>query len=213
MEWTVVVPVKRLAVAKSRLLPGAEPDRIAALALAFATDTVAAALGAPLVGRVVVVTGDGAAAAAVSALGAVVRPDAVAAGLNAALREGAAYAVGVHGPHPVAALLGDLPALRPAELDDALAAAGAHPAAFVADADGTGTTLLTARLGGLLPRYGPGSAAAHAAAGAAALAGDWPGLRRDVDTAADLDVARTLGLGPATSAVLADAGVLGAGCR
>ena len=50
------------------------------------------------------------------------------------------------------------------------------------------------------PRYGPASAAAHRAAGAVELTGDWPSLRHDVDTAADLRTAAELGLGPATSA-------------
>ena len=33
-----------------------------------------------------------------------------------------------------------------------------------------------------------------------ALTGDWPSLRRDVDTRADLAAAAALGLGPATRA-------------
>ena len=69
------------------------------------------------------------------------------------------------------------------------------------DADGTGTTLLATAPGSpVRPRYGPGSARAHRAAGAVELVGDWPSLRHDVDTAADLLAAASLGLGPATSA-------------
>ncbi len=76
--------------------------------------------------------------------------------------------------------------------------------AFVADAEGTGTTLLVAAPGVTLdPRFGGGSAARHAASGAAALDGEWPGLRRDVDTPADLAAALALGVGPATRAALA----------
>jgi 2-phospho-L-lactate guanylyltransferase len=47
-----------------------------------------------------------------------------------------------------------------------------------------------------------GSAAAHAADGAIPLDGDWPGLRRDVDTVEDLWAAAAVGLGPASSAAL-----------
>ena len=100
------------------------------------------------------------------------------------------------------------PAITPAdadrlagELTAALRAAGAGRRAFVPDADGTGTTLLATAPGlPVLPRYGPGSAAAHRATGAVELAGDWPTLRHDVDTAADLRAAAGLGLGPATAA-------------
>jgi 2-phospho-L-lactate guanylyltransferase len=72
----------------------------------------------------------------------------------------------------------------------------------VPDAQGTGTTLLTAVDAELQPRFGPGSAEAHLAGGAVALTGRWPGLIRDVDTEADLRVALRLGTGPRTAAVL-----------
>ena len=77
--------------------------------------------------------------------------------------------------------------------------------AFVRDAAGTGTVLLCAPAGmPLAPAFGPGSAAAHAASGARELRGDWPGLRHDVDTAADLRAALARGAGPFTRALLWD---------
>jgi 2-phospho-L-lactate guanylyltransferase len=198
--WSVVVPVKPRAVAKSRLrgaLPGVPHER---LVLAVVRDTVAAVAAAPGVGEVIVVTDEPAVARAAAELGARTVPDRPGAGLNPAVAHGAAAANG----NPVAALAGDLPALRPAELSAALDGAGKGQGtrAFVADAAGTGTTLLAAPAGVPLdPRFGPGSAAAHRASGATPLTGDWPGLRRDVDTGADLAVAAALGLGPATSAL------------
>jgi 2-phospho-L-lactate guanylyltransferase len=206
--WSVVLPVKRLAAGKSRLrgaVPGVPHER---LALALVLDTAAAALATPAVERVVAVTDDPEAASALAALGALTVPDRPDAGLNAAFAHGAALLAG----QPVAALAGDLPALRPEELAAALAAAhsaglgaGDGPAArcFAADVAGTGTVLLTARAGSDLdPRFGPGSAAAHAASGARPLSGAWPGLRRDVDTAADLAAAAALGVGAHTAALL-----------
>ena len=58
-EWVVVVPVKRLDRAKTRLSTRPAPER-RALALAFALDTVRAAITCPGVVGVVVVTDDAA---------------------------------------------------------------------------------------------------------------------------------------------------------
>ena len=52
------------------------------------------------------------------------------------------------------------------------------------------------------PAFGPALARAAPAAGAVELAGELPGLRRDVDDPADLDEAVALGVGPHTAAVL-----------
>ena len=203
-SWSVVVPAKRLDVAKTRLRPltAARPDAGEAhreLVLALLADTVAAALACPVVGALVVVTDDPAAASVVTALGARVVADEPDRGLNPALEHGVRSAPGP----AVAALSSDLPALRADELAAALEAASAAARAFVADAQGTGTTLLTAVDAELQPRFGAASAEAHLAGGAVALEGTWPGLVRDVDTEADLRAALLLGAGPRTSAVAA----------
>lgn len=197
-----MVPVKQLAAGKSRLrgaLPGVPHEE---LALALATDTLRAVLACPAVAEALVVTDDARVAAAVRAAGARVLPDEPNAGLNAAFRHGAAGAAGW-----VAGITADVPALRPAELADALLSAqNGRPEVrrFLADAPGEGTVLLTAPPGVPLdPHFGVGSALAHAASGAVPLDGDWPSLRRDVDTAADLAAADRLGLGPRTAALMA----------
>jgi 2-phospho-L-lactate guanylyltransferase len=197
-SWAVVVPAKRLAVAKTRLRSVTEELGRAGhddLVLALLADTVAAAMGCPAVASVLVVTDDPAAAGVVGELGALVVPDRPDAGLNPALEHGFSVA----GAGAVAALSSDLPALRPAELDAALRAATCAPRCFVADAHGTGTTLLTALGLPLDPRFGVASAAAHRESGAHPLVGPWPGLVQDVDTGADLDAAVALGVGPWTS--------------
>ena len=197
--WSIVVPAKRLAVAKTRLRPltasvgGTTHDD---LVLALLADTVAAALACPSVAEVVVVTDEPAAADAVRPLGARTVPDEPGQGLNPALEHGARSATCV----AVAALSSDLPALRPAELEAALRSAETAPRCFVPDAHGTGTTLLTALGTALLPRFGAASARAHRDGGAVPLTGDWPGLARDVDTPADLQEALGLGAGPRTTA-------------
>jgi len=204
-DWTVVIPVKSLGAAKSRLRGAVADARHEDLALAMVRDTVAAVRACAAVGDVIVVTDDPAAAAAATALGAGAVPDRPAAGLNAAMRYGADVVAGL--AHRRAVLTGDLPALRPAELGEALAAAGTGRS-FVADAAGTGTVLLAAPPGVPLdPRFGLGSAVAHAASGATGLTGDWPGLRQDVDTPADLAVVLALGAGRHTCALLRDLGL------
>jgi len=203
-QWTAVIPVKRLSAAKSRLRGAVDDAWHQELALAMVRDTVTAVLRSTEVGRLVVVTDDPQAAAAVTALGAEAVPDRPGAGLNAAFRYGADTIAGLAGPR--AALAGDLPALTGADLGDALRTAGGR--SFVADAAGTGTVLLTAPAGTALdPRFGAGSAYAHASSGARALGGDWPGLRQDVDTPDDLHEVLSLGAGTHTCALLRDLGL------
>ncbi|MCW2496275.1 2-phospho-L-lactate guanylyltransferase [Jatrophihabitans sp.] len=196
LRWTVLVPLKALPSAKSRLAATLDPVAHVELVEAIRADTLAAAAGAPAVARVVVVTdvpGDFDAALTV------VQTE---PGLNAGLAEAAREIASRWPADGIAALVGDLPALRPAELDAALRAAAAHPRAFVADASGTGTTLLAVTPGTALePRFGLGSAARHAAAATALAAGE--SLRADVDTVAELETARLLGVGPRSSEVLA----------
>ena len=205
VRWCLVVPVKRLDTAKSRLA-GLAGSRRAELALAFAADTVAAALAAAPVVEVVVVTSDPAAAPVLARLGASVVPDQPEAGLNPALRHGASVAAERWPALGIGAMSADLPSLRPAELAAALDAAAAHRRAFLTDAAGTGTTLLTARTGvPLRPSFGPTSGLAHLESGAVSLpdALGLPSVRRDVDTPQQLYDALRAGVGVHTAAVLA----------
>ena len=197
------MPLKPLALAKSRLAAagGVRP----ALALAFAVDTVTAALACPAVADVTVVTDDARAAAELAGRGALVVADVPGAGLNAALAHGVEVVRGRRADAPVGALNGDLPALRAVELAMVLDAAGrARERAFLADTAGVGTTLLTAVAGSpLRPAFGGASRARHLASGARELALGVPSVRQDVDTPDDLRAALALGVGPATAAAAA----------
>jgi 2-phospho-L-lactate guanylyltransferase len=201
-RWSIVVPVKTLIRAKTRLAGAAGPYRTD-LAVAVASDTVAAALRCRLVARVVVVTADPLPAERLAALGAHVvnDPD---MGLNTALRAGAAEAVRLAPGDAVGALQADLPALRPGELETVLAAAARFEQAFLPDAADVGTTFYGVRPGvPFRPRFGGESRARHLSGGAKELTlDDVPSVRRDVDTVDDLREAVALGLGPATSAVV-----------
>ncbi|MER6091531.1 2-phospho-L-lactate guanylyltransferase [Streptomyces bluensis] len=205
MQWTLVVPLKPLAHAKSRLSDTAGDAVRPGLALAFAQDTVAAALSCPAVRDVAVVTDDRLAGRELAALGARIVPDIPGAGLNAALAHGEAIVRTPRRERPVAALNADLPALRPAELARVLEAAAEFPRAFLADAAAMGTTLLAAAPGAeLLPAFGTGSRSRHRASGAVELALDAvDSVRQDVDTGEDLRAALALGVGPRTAAAAA----------
>lgn len=203
----LLVPIKPLHLAKSRLLGAADRgagrrDIHEDLVAALAWDTVTAARPAAGVSEVVVVTSDRTLTAALGSEGVGVLADPPTAGLNAALRHGDEVLRHRDPTARVGVLQADLPALRTEELEAALHAAGADRA-FCADRYGTGTTLLLAQRGSALqPRFGPGSAAAHTDSGARALRGEWPSLRCDVDTEADLAQATRLGLGRRTARLL-----------
>ena len=195
-SWTIVIPVKAPAAAKTRLASAVPPELRAELARAFALDTIAAALAARAVSRVIVVGDDPSIAGGAEF---VAEPEG-GQGLSAAIHCGVDRARAAS-DGPVAVLLGDLPALTPGELDAALEAAARHPLAFVRDADGTGTTLATATAGiAFEPRFGLDSAALHVADGYVELEAS-AGLTRDVDTVDALAEALALGVGRHTSAV------------
>lgn len=196
----LVIAVKQLAAAKTRLAPlFAAPIR-ENVVLAMLIDTIVAASAVADVATITVVTPDEVAAEAVHGLGAQVLVDPTPAGhpdpLNNAI-SAADAAVRVRTTN-VVVLQGDLPALKAQELTEAVAVARAHPRSFVGDRHGTGTSALIAFGVPLDPRFGADSARRHRDSGAVELDGPWPGLRCDIDTPADLLVAHGLGVGAAT---------------
>ena len=136
--WSVLIPVKRLPEAKSRLAPLPAEQR-GALALAFAADVLTAALAVPQVRAVYVVTGDPRVSRQLAALGARLIPD-PGAGLNGAYEAGLARARADSPEYRVLAMNADLPALRAADLGAFLDSVGPGRA-VVPDVEGTGSTL------------------------------------------------------------------------
>ena len=196
-RYAVLVPVKTLSLAKSRLAE-VPAGRRAGIMTAFALDTLDAAARSRLADRVFVVTdepgfdGDG-----VERL-----PDEGDGDLNRALVHAAVRARLSLPDHGVVAVCADLPCLSPDDLDAALTA-GLSPRWFVADAQGTGTSLLAAGPGvDLDPHFGPDSARRHEESGAVPVRAELTTLRRDVDTDADLADALALGVGPHTARAL-----------
>jgi 2-phospho-L-lactate/phosphoenolpyruvate guanylyltransferase len=201
----LIVAVKRLASAKTRLAPVFSAPTREKVVLAMLVDTLTAAARVESVRGITVVTPDDVAAAAARQLGAEVLSDPTPEGhpdpLNNAIA--AAEQVVTRSFSNIVVLQGDLPALQTQELAEAITAARHHERSFVADRLGTGTAALCAFGTALDPRFGPDSCAQHRHSGAIELTGAWPGLRCDIDTPTDLAVARRLGMGTATSRAVA----------
>jgi 2-phospho-L-lactate/phosphoenolpyruvate guanylyltransferase len=199
-----VVALKPSEYAKSRLdLPAPLRQH---LAETMALDTLRALAAA--VSRVVVVSGQPALASRLTRAGipAAVLPEPAQPGMNAALAYGAER-LRTDGFGSVLACVGDLPALRTASVSRVLQASAPVPRAFLADASGTGTTMLVANQAPLLPAFSGRSAARHRAGGALPLTNELLGepladARRDVDTEIDLAAATGLGVGPFTGALV-----------
>lgn len=204
--WTLLVPVKALAHAKSRLTPTLDPSARRALVLAMAADVLDTCVSTDGVAAVRVVTGDDEVAALAHRRGLGVvpeppaRPDADP--LNAALSAALAGATG-----RVGVVAADLPELRPRHLGAILAAAAPHVHSVVPDHRGAGTTMAfwTGPADGRVPRFGTDSATRHLLeGGAVALPGADPtgAAGRDVDTPGDLARLSAADVGAATAAVL-----------
>jgi 2-phospho-L-lactate/phosphoenolpyruvate guanylyltransferase len=201
----LIIAVKRLAAAKTRLAPVFSARTRETVVLAMLVDTLTAATRAATVRSITVVTPDAAAAAAATELGANVVDDPTPEGHSDPLNNAIATAERAlaDSVSNIVVLQGDLPALQPQELSEAIAAARHHQRSFVADRLGSGTSALFAFGIPLGPQFGPDSAARHRRSGAIELTGAWPGLRCDVDTPADMSAARRLGIGAATARAVA----------
>ncbi|MFD6894318.1 2-phospho-L-lactate guanylyltransferase [Rhodococcus sp. NPDC060086] len=209
----VLVPVKALGLAKTRLAHALEPSTRSDLVIAMLIDTLAAVVGLPET-VATVVTSDPVATEVAFAHGAQVLPDPVHRGesdpLNAALGL-AARRIRAESPGiDLVALQADLPALRSSELTTALTEARSFGTAIVVDHTGDGTSALFQCRPDrpLEPMFGIQSARRHIRSGARALTDPLDGLRLDVDTLDDLEAAVRLGIGDATSQVLDRIGFL-----
>jgi 2-phospho-L-lactate guanylyltransferase len=197
----LVIAVKRLTAAKTRLAPVFSAPTRESVVLAMLIDTINAAAAVPALSAITIVTPDEFAADAARQLGARVLADPTPEGHRNPLNNAIAAAEASMRAETanIVALQGDLPALQPQELAEAIAAARVYPRSFVGDRHGTGTSALFAFGVALDPRFGTDSAERHRHSGAIELTGAWPGLRCDIDTPDDLMVARRLGVGSATT--------------
>ncbi len=123
--------------------------------------------------------------------------------LDDALSQGCAHVLAGGGSR-VVVVPSDLPCLTVAAVADVVRLSEPHAHAFCPDAEGDGTSIVVSRdPAGLVTSYGPGSAAAHRAAGLVPLTDAPSAARRDVDTVAHLEEAESLGVGRRTAAAVA----------
>ncbi|HSI81637.1 MAG TPA: 2-phospho-L-lactate guanylyltransferase [Solirubrobacterales bacterium] len=196
MKATAIIPVKRFANAKQRLLATLDRPARAAIVKAMLSDVLAAASAARRIERLIVVTGEGRAERialrhaqrTTTPLEVLRDPD--DAGHSQAATLGIIRALSL-GAQSVALLPGDCPLLDPAELDAALERMEPGRVAVVPDRHGTGTNaLLLSPPDAIRPGFGEGSRARHAERGAAreleTAIEEIPSLALDLDTPDDL---------------------------
>jgi 2-phospho-L-lactate/phosphoenolpyruvate guanylyltransferase len=214
---TVVIPVKRFARAKTRLVDAIGPPGRAALLKAMLADVLAALGEAGAVERVIVVTGEGRAerialdAARRMSTPLEVLQDPRDSGHSEAATLGIVRAKAL-GAGCAALLPGDCPLLAAAELDDALGRMEDGRVAVVPDRHGTGTNgLLMAPTDAIGPAFGPNSRDRHfdraERAGWIASVEELASLALDLDTPDDLDALRAA-LAADTTVAPATAGAL-----
>jgi 2-phospho-L-lactate guanylyltransferase len=216
---TAILPVKRFARAKTRLVDEIGPQARAALLRAMLADVMGAVANAKAVERVIMVTGEGRAErVAMETAKGVETPievlqDPRDPGHSEAATLGIVRAKAL-GATCIALLPGDCPLLDPDELAGALRRMESGRVAVIPDRHGTGTNgLLMAPPDAIGPAFGPDSCERHldraGRAGWTAVREELPSLALDLDTPDDLAelraaIAAEPKVAPATAAALID---------
>jgi len=219
MKATVVLPVKRFARAKSRVVETIGPPGRAAILRAMLADVLVALDAAREVERVIMVTGEGRAEkvamerAKRSPTPLEVLRDPTDHGHSEAATLGIVRAKAL-GARCAALLPCDCPLLDPNELDAALSEFSEGTVGVATDRHGTGTNMLVLSPADAIgPAFGPGSCERHLdraqRAGYEARLLNVPSLGLDLDTPDDLETLSFLlssdpGRAPITAAALAE---------
>jgi 2-phospho-L-lactate guanylyltransferase len=190
VKATAVLPVKRFAAAKQRLVAGVGKTRRAAIVSAMLEDVLEAIGEARLVEGTIVVTSEPQAMELAALAGAEVVADPDEGGHSGAALAGVARAEEL-GAECAIMLPGDCPVLDPLELDHLLTGFPERFVTVVPDRHGTGTNaLVLAPPSAIEPSFGEGSCARHVAAareaGVPYAVEELPSLGLDLDTPADV---------------------------
>lgn len=192
MRTAAIVPAKGFGQSKRRLRARYGDAQAAEIARALLEDVLDALHEAKGVDYLGVLTDDDEVASAAHAAGADVRLRRPDPGLNPAI-ENASRELADDGYEAVLVVLGDLPGLRAADIEEVIAAGKTHPVVLVPSNDG-GTAMLLRHPPQRIPvRFGPASAAAHQQAALDAgvpvriLSSPGGGALLDLDTPEDAD--------------------------
>lgn len=201
-SWTAIIPIRSFGDGKTRLhVPAATT---ASIIQAFAEDVILACTMCPQIARTVVVSPDSVVLTHATDRGCQIHAEDSAAGINTAIDHVRSNVSG-----PVIAILGDTPCLTASDLTAVLEQAARHDVSFVPDTSGVGSTMWCAHANSSArSHFGHHSRAEHRSHGAVELgsgnaSAQWARARRDVDTDVDLWDAIRLGIGPASTALLA----------
>jgi 2-phospho-L-lactate guanylyltransferase len=195
-ECWAIVPVKPLAMAKTRLSGVLSPAERTALSAAMLSDVLEALRATPAIAATLVVTPDSAVAAAAERCGAVVFAEPTDAGLEPRLQAAVAVHAGIaaarsRGATHALYLPGDVPLVDPAVLGRVLAAGGAGGCIVRALRDDGTNALLCDALHPIDFDFGPGSCTRHRRAaaerGSALKLVAEPALALDIDVPEDLE--------------------------
>lgn len=157
---TVVIPVKGLSQAKTRLSPVLDGEERAALCLSMLEDVFEAVKGAGSLLAPRVLTSDPRVAELCSRRGVPVWSDTRGRGLNESLRNAAQTCLR-QGISRALFLPGDIPLVQPEDIERLCSVDGVQ-VAVTPDKDGKGTNALLLSPPDAIPfRFGPGSFAAH----------------------------------------------------
>jgi 2-phospho-L-lactate guanylyltransferase len=219
MKATVILPIKRFAHAKTRVVETIGPPGRAAVLRAMLADVLVALDRSREVERVVLVTGEGRAEkiamerAKRSKTSLEVLQELADHGHSEAATLGIVRAKAL-GATCTALLPGDCPLIDPTELDIALSSFAEATVGVASDHHGTGTNgLFLSPPDAIGPAFGPGSCERHLdrakRAGYEAKLLDIPSLALDLDTPDDLSslssiLAENPGRAPLTAAALAE---------
>jgi 2-phospho-L-lactate guanylyltransferase len=213
LPWVAIVPQKSLAQAKSRLdLPDPARRRVAE---AMLRDTVSSLSQVDCLQLVVVAWEDPADRNILPTTQKVLNVVVPFPGLNGAITTVEERLPEWTSGSNRIVFPGDLPGCNRQQVSRLLDLARGSARSFLRDAEGVGTTVLTACGDApLSPQYGRRSARNHLVSGARPLVPEhFPSLARDVDTLTDLAVALRLGVGPATLVAASDLGLTGLSLR
>lgn len=218
-EWTIIVPVKALERAKSRLAPTLSPENRRALVVAMATDVITVCRDTPGVSRVRIIGSDPEIARIADEVGVefvvdptgrptrtIKSPAPVRAETEDSLNTALTWAMaGVRGP--VGVVAADLPELESHLFSEILESATRHLHSIVTDHRGRGTTM--AFWTGSTSRtslFGPDSADRYRRLGGAEVIGvdgaGWGEAARDVDIPEDVADLAGRRVGPTTGRAL-----------